>query len=366
MDPLPSAAATARSPGRTSEFRSPWPTGFLRVSAGCDSGPGASSTGSENGLPRRLHPAILPPFIPPAPMHPLRILPALVLLALNPTASAADSDLLAPGAKPEKAGGGYAFTEGPAADAAGNVYFTDQPNDRIVRWDAASGAFTDWMKPAGRSNGLYFDRQGNLLACADGKNELWSIAPDKSVTVLVKDRDGKLLNGPNDVWVRPDVGLYFTDPLYARPYWERDKATQLDGQHVYFLGADRKELREVATDLRQPNGLIGTPDGKTLYVADIGARQTFAYTVQPDGPLTGKRLFCTMGSDGMTLDERGNVYLTGRGVTVFNPAGEKIAEIPIPEGWTANVTFGGPDRDILFVTASKAVYTVKMQVKGAR
>lgn len=274
--------------------------------------------------------------------------------------------LLAPGAKVEKLQGGYSFTEGPAADTAGNVYFTDQPNDRIVRWDAKTGTFSDWMKPAGRSNGTYFDSKGNLLACADEKNELWRIAPDKTVTVLVKDLGGTLLNGPNDLWIRPDSGLYFTDPLYVRPYWKRPSTSQQPGQFVYFIPAGGGTPRPVATDLKQPNGIIGTPDGKTLYVADIGAGKTYAYVIGGDGSLTGKRLFCEMGSDGMTLDTEGNVYLTGKGVTVFDKMGRKVEHLDVPEGWTANVTFGGEKRDFLFITAGTSIYGARMRVRGTQ
>jgi gluconolactonase len=288
---------------------------------------------------------------------------ALALTALP--LFAADNPLLAPGAKIEKLADGFLFTEGPAADRAGNIYFTDQPNDRIVRWDAAKGTFEDWMKPAGRANGMFFDSKGHLIACADEKNQLWSIAPDRTVTVLVKDFGGHLLNGPNDVWIRPDGGLYFTDPFYKRPYWNRGPIEQT-GQHVYFLPADRSQPKQVTTDLRQPNGIVGSPDGKTLYVADIGAGKTYRYTIAADGSLNDKTLFCEMGSDGMTLDARGNVYLTGKGVTVFNSAGSKIAHFEIPEPWTANVRIGGRDNDFLFVTAGKAVYGAKLNVHGAR
>jgi gluconolactonase len=299
---------------------------------------------------------------------PLRTSIASTLVTLLATVSlpAADSKIIAPGAKLEKLSGGFDFTEGPAADKDGNVFFTDQPNDRIVKWSAADGTVSDWMKPCGRANGTYFDKDGNLLACADEKNELWSIAPDKKVAVLVKDFDGKILNGPNDLWIRPDGGIYFTDPLYPRPYWKRDKKMQQDGQHVYFLGADHKNLKRVATDLKQPNGIIGTPDGKTLYVADIGASKTYAYDIHPDGSLANKRLFCELGSDGMTLDNEGNVYLTGRGVTVFDKTGKQIEHIDVPEPWTANITFGSENRDLLFITASRSVYGLKMRAKGAQ
>lgn len=271
--------------------------------------------------------------------------------------------VVAPGAKPELLSSTFKFTEGPAADAKGNVFFTDQPNDRICEW-SLDGKLSDFMKPCGRSNGMFFDKDGNLWTCADMNNELWKIDPQGKVTVVVKDFEGKLLNGPNDLWVAPNGAVYFTDPLYKRDYWTRDPAMQQDGQHVYYLSPDQKTLTRVATDLTQPNGIIGTPDGKTLYVADIGARKTYRYTISPDGTLAGKTLFCSMGSDGMTIDNEGNVYLTGRGVTVFNPEGKQIDHIDIDKGWTANVTFGGKDRDTLFITASDSLYAIKTHVKG--
>lgn len=275
-----------------------------------------------------------------------------------------DSPLVAPGAKLERLAGGFAFTEGPATDREGNVYFSDQPNDRIVKW-SVDGKVEDWLKPAGRANGLTFDPQGNLIACADGTNELWSIAPDRRVTVLVRDFGGKLLNGPNDVWVRRDGAMFFTDPMYPRDYWRRDPAIQPSGEHVYYLSPNRKSLRAVATDLEKPNGIVGTPDGKTLYVSDIGAGKTYRYALRPDGTLAEKALFCEMGSDGMTLDERGNLYLTNQGVTVFSPQGERLLHIPVPEPWTGNVTFAGKDGRLLFITASKGIYRLRMAIRGA-
>jgi len=301
----------------------------------------------------------------------IRLVTAACLLLLGwlggqPRSRAADSNVVEPGAKLEKLADGFSFTEGPTADKDGNVFFTDQPNDRIVRWDATTRTVSDWLKPAGRANGMFFDAKGNLLACADELNQLWSISPDKKVTVLVKDFGGKLLNGPNDLWIHPKSGdLYFSDPLYKRPYWKRDPAMQQDGQHVYFLTRDHPSVRRVASDLKQPNGIRGSVDGKTLYVADIGAGKTYAYDIQMDGSLAGKRLFCELGSDGMTLDSEGNLYLTGGGVSVFNPSGHKIQHIPVPESWTANVTFGGSDRRLLFITAGKSIYGLRMRVRGA-
>jgi gluconolactonase len=299
-------------------------------------------------------------------MH-LRILPlALLSLTLSATPAdspAASSKVLAPGAELKLLADSFSFTEGPTSDAEGNVYFTDQPNDRILKW-SVDGKLSTFLQPSGRANGMFFDQQGQLIACADEKNELWSIAPDGSHKVLVTEYGGKLLNAPNDLWVHPNGSLYFTDPFYKRDYWKRGPMEQ-DGQHVYWLSADRKTLLRVTSDLKQPNGITGTPDGKTLYVADIGAGKTYAYEIEASGGLAKKRLFCEMGSDGVTLDSEGNVYLTGRGVTVFNKTGEKIENIPVPGGWTANVSFGGKDHRTLFITASKALYSIQTTVKGA-
>lgn len=276
----------------------------------------------------------------------------------------AESRIIAPGATVQKLAGDFSFTEGPASDAAGDVYFTDQPNDRIMRW-STDGKLTEWMKPAGRANGLCFDREGNLWACADGKNELWKVDRSSKATVVLKDYEGKLFNGPNDLWIHPKGAIYFSDPYYKRPYWQRgDKEKPQMPECVYVLSSDHKQVRRIIDDLKQPNGIIGTQDGKTLYVADIGARKTFRYSVQEDGTLADKQLFCELGSDGMTIDNEGNVYLTGKGVSVYNSKGEKIEQIDVPESWTANVCFGGKEQDTLFITASKGFYSLQMKVRG--
>jgi len=332
-------------------------------------------------------------------------LPLFLGVVCAAQAPAAESKIIAPGATLQKLADDFAFTEGPARDSQGNVFFTDQPNDRILKW-SVEGKLSTFMQPCGRANGLSFDREGNLWACADEKNELWRIAPDGKVTVIVKDYQGKLLNGPNDVWVRPNPraamrkpsepihrsgksaprsdrraakggpsaargeadlqeipgGLYFTDPYYKRPYWKRSPKEM--EECVYFLGPDLKTLTRVIDDLKQPNGIIGSPDGNSLYVADIGAGKTYRYRIMPSGALREKKLFCELGSDGMTIDREGNVYLTGKGVSVFDPGGKKIEQIDVPEPWTANVCFGGNDRQTLFITASKGLYGLRMAVRG--
>jgi gluconolactonase len=294
----------------------------------------------------------------------IRVHPWLALLfflIMNAPLFASDSKIIASGETLQKLAGDFIFTEGPASDAQGNVFFTDQPNDRILKW-SIDGKLSTFMKPCGRANGLSFDREGNLWACADEKNELWRISPAAKATVVVTNYQGKLLNGPNDVWLRPAGGLYFTDPYYKRQYWKRGPKEQ--DECVYFLSSDEKKLVRVIDDLKQPNGIIGTPDGKLLYVADIGAGKTYRYDIQPDGSLKNKKLYCELGSDGMTIDSEGNIYLTGKGVTVFDPSGKQIEHIEVPESWTANVCFGGKDRQTLFITASKGLYAMRMTVKG--
>ncbi|MDW5287220.1 SMP-30/gluconolactonase/LRE family protein [Formosa sp. PL04] len=260
----------------------------------------------------------------------------------------------------------YEFTEGPAVDKHGNVFFTDQPNDRILKWDAKTNLVSEYMSPSGRSNGLYFDNQGNLLSAADENNELWQISPDKKVTVLISNYEDEKLNGPNDLWVDNKGGVYFTDPYYQRSWWAH-KEDQQKSRRVYYMSPNSTNVRIVADDnFIQPNGIIGSPDGEILYIADIGADKTFAYQINDEGTLSNKKLFTNKGSDGMTLDNMGNVYLTGNGVTVFNSEGKQIEKIEVPQGWTSNVTFGGRNQNILFITALNSVYTLDMNVNGVR
>ena len=272
-----------------------------------------------------------------------------------------ESDIIADGAKPFLVSDQFKFTEGPVADKLGNFFFTDIIEGKIWKYNTA-GELSLYMDKTGHSDGMYFDKKGNLITAADEKNELWSISPDKKVTVILDNYEGKRFNGPNDLWIDKKGGIYFTDPYYQRPYWDR-KQSELDGEHVYYLPKGSKKAIIVDNKLVKPNGIIGSADGKNLFVADIGDKKTYKYTINKDGSLSDRKLFTDLGSDGMTLDNKGNLYLTGRGVIVFNSAGKKIEHIELP-GWTANVTFGGRDRDILLMTSNKSVYTLKMKVKG--
>jgi len=295
----------------------------------------------------------------------MKPLNAILILLIAFSCIAQKPKLLANEAELSLVAADYIFTEGPAVAKNGDVYFTDQPNNKILKWTASDNSVSVYMEDAGRANGLYFDHDGNLLACADEKFELWRIDKAKNPKVLIDEFQGKKLNGPNDLWVDPKGGIYFTDPYYQRPYWERNEK-EIEKERVYYLTPDMNELRIVADNLVQPNGIIGTPDGKMIYIADIGDKKTYSFTISENGDLSNKKLFTPLGSDGMTIDNQGNVYLTGNGVTVFNKKGEEILQIPVPQKWTANVTFGGPDQNMLFITAMNSVYTLEMNVHGVR
>lgn len=271
---------------------------------------------------------------------------------------------VSPGAALQLIGNDFSFTEGPAADAQGNVFFTDQPNNRIWKYDTA-GNLSLFMENTGRANGMFFDKKNNLIVCADEHNQLWSVSGQKKIKILLKDYKGRLLNGPNDVWVSPAGGIYFTDPYYQRDYWTR-KEPDLETQGLYYLppGADKAIC--IDDSLKKPNGIVGTADGKKLYVADIDDNKTYVYSIRKDGMLNGRTLFVDHGSDGMTIDADGNVYLCGDGVTVYNWKGIKINHIPVPAKWTANVCFGGTNKDWLFITASEKVFKLKMDVRGVK
>ncbi|HEY4247853.1 MAG TPA: SMP-30/gluconolactonase/LRE family protein [Lacunisphaera sp.] len=295
------------------------------------------------------------------------------------------------------------FTEGTTCAPNGDVYFIEQNSNKIMHWDVAKRELSVFMHPAGYANGMSFDSQGNLIACADERNELWSISITKTETVpypqplnpavgekphageitlpehsVIMDGHyhGKLLGGPNDLWIRPDGGIYFTDPYYAREWWTPGRKQEQELKTVYFLSPDHKTLTRVLAEFKSakgipgtPNGIIGTPDGKTLYVANIDGNETLSFDIQPDGALTNKKLVCPFGSDGMTLDDQGNLYLTAfsrtPGVTVVNAkTGQQIGFIRVPEQ-PANLCFAGKDHQTLYLAARTGFYSIPTKVKGA-
>lgn len=280
---------------------------------------------------------------------------ALLFAAVSMPAWA--ESLVQEGAQPEIVTKGYIFTEGPAADSEGNLYFTDVVRAMVFKL-TPEGEVSTFATDTGGTNGLYFDAEGNLIGCMMSGRKLVQFGEDGSFSVLADAYDGKALNSPNDLWIDPKGGIYFTDPRYG----QREGMEQ-DGEHVYYLKPDRETLVRVAEGFERPNGVVGTADGKTLYVADHAAGKTYRFSIQEDGSLTDRTLFVEQGSDGMTLDESGNLYLTGKHVDVFNPAGEKIETIEM-EVQPSNVRFAGPDRKTLYITARTRVYAVPMNVRG--
>jgi gluconolactonase len=270
----------------------------------------------------------------------------------------AAKSVVAPGAKPVKIAGKFKFTEGPAIDAKGNVFFTDIPKNLIYKY-SLDGKLSVWRKDTGGANGLFVDAKGNLLACEGNRGRVTSTTLKGEVSVLADKYDGKRFNKPNDLWIGPAGGIYFTDPVYGR-----FKVTQ-GGQHVYYISPDGKKVTRVIDDMKKPNGVVGSPDGKLLYVADHGGKKVYRYDIVKPGVLSGKKLIAKVACDGMTLDCEGNVYLTESEVLVYNSKGKLIETIDVPMRPT-NACFGGADMKTLFVTGAGAACTVKMRVKGVR
>lgn len=267
------------------------------------------------------------------------------------------AELIAPNAEVREVAAGFTFTEGPAADEAGNVYFSDIPNNRIHIW-SIDGELSTFRENTNGTNGLFFDAEWQLHGAEGGTGRITRMDDAGNATAVIETFNGNRFNSPNDLWVDASGGIYFTDPSYG----DRSNLPQA-GEHVYYLPAGAAEARVIITDMVRPNGIIGTRDGTTLYVADHGGNQTFAYTITGPGELSNKRLIAAQGSDGVTLDEQGNLYLTGDNITIYSPAGELLdtIEVPLPP---ANLTFGGANRDILYITARTTLFALQMSIKG--
>ncbi|MSR26950.1 MAG: SMP-30/gluconolactonase/LRE family protein, partial [Planctomycetaceae bacterium] len=263
------------------------------------------------------------------------------------------------------------FTEGPVADAEGNILFSDIPAGKIYRWvvpqdrPATSPPFEveTWLDPSGNTNGLCFDRNGLLLACQMGEGRrVVAIDPvTKTITPLAERFERKRLNAPNDLWVDATNGIWFTDPAYERTPAD----TELDTEAVYFISPDRTTVSRVAAGFARPNGIVGSPDGTTLYVTDRKAGMTWAFPVLGPGRLGERRKFNDDGCDGFAIDDHGNLYGTPKAplVRIWAPDGKIIGAIPLPDS-PSNITFGGPDRKTLFVTVKDKVFALPMNVSG--
>ncbi|MFC1498074.1 SMP-30/gluconolactonase/LRE family protein [Verrucomicrobiota bacterium] len=252
---------------------------------------------------------------------------------------------------------GFRFTEGPASDSRGNVYFSDIPASCIHKW-STNGVLTTFRKNTGRSNGLYFSRNGDLFVCEGGNRRVTLISKNGNFTIIADKYNGKKFNSPNDLWVDPEGGIYFTDPRYGK----QDDMEQ-NGFCVYYIPPDKRTVIRVVDDLVKPNGIVGTADGKHLYVADPGDGKIYVYEITEKGLVKNRKLFVEEKCDGMTLDEYGNLYITSDSVLVYDKNGNRIANIEVPEK-PSNVCFGGPNRQKLFITARTGLYAICMNVRG--
>jgi gluconolactonase len=293
----------------------------------------------------------------------MRSLTTLLALLLVGTAWAESKLLETEPAVFEKVATGFRFTEGPAADAQGDVYFTDIPSQRIHKFDCRTGKTTVFREKSGRANGLMFDGQGRLTACEGGGRRLVRIE-GKVTTVLAERWNGKRLNSPNDLAIDKAGGIWFTDPRYGK---QDDR--ELEVMAVYYLSAKGK-LTQVVTDLPRPNGILLSADAKTLYVAANSRQLIMAYDVENPGVPSKGRVFATLdtqargGPDGMTLDSLGNIYCAGQGhIWIWNPEGKVVHKLKVPEG-PANCAFGGPKHNTLYVTARTSLYRLVLKVKG--
>ncbi len=256
---------------------------------------------------------------------------------------------------------GFKFTEGPAADAAGNIYFSDIGNNRIHYWNTRENRLSTIRENSGGADGLYVDRDGALWICELRDKRLTKLKKDGTYEVIVNSYNGEPLTGANDLWIDPHGGIYFSDS-----YGGSQERTQ---DHRVFYLTPSGELTLVADNYFKSNGLVGTPDGKWLYVADYIDYRVYRYELLGPGKLGDRTLFAEYRCDGMTLDEEGNLYLctgnSGQGVVIIDPSGQELGKIKLPEN-PANICFGGKDYRTLFITATSGFYSLEMKVRGNR
>jgi gluconolactonase len=270
-----------------------------------------------------------------------------------------------------KIAGGFMFTEGPVWNRdEGSLYFSDIPANRIYRWTPATGGQV-FREPSGHSNGLTRDLEGRLLACEHGNRRLSRTAPDGSPVTLADRYQGQRLNSPNDVVVRSDGSIFFTDPPYGLSQENGlIRGQEIPFQGVYRLSPDGKSLSLLVADFERPNGLAFSPDERLLYIDDTHRMHIRLFDVNPEGGLSNGRVFSEMKPDrpgvpdGMKVDVEGNVYCTGPGgVMIFDPDGNNIGRIETPEV-AANVAFGEADWRTLFITATSSVYRMRLGIPG--
>jgi gluconolactonase len=282
-------------------------------------------------------------------------------------------------ARLEKLADGCRWSEGPAYFPAGRyLIWSDIPNDRMMRFDETSNAVSVFRTPCGHSNGNTVDRQGRLVTCEHGNRRVTRTEHDGSLTVIASHHQGKRLNSPNDVVVKSDGSIWFTDPAYGidSDYEGHRAQSETGGCHVYRVDPGSGEVGIVANDFVRPNGIAFSPDEKRLYVADTGAthvkdgpRHIRVFSVGENGRLTGGEVFatCTSGLfDGFRFDEAGRLWTSaGDGVHCYHPDGTLIGKILVPEA-VANVVFGGPKRNRLYICGTTSLYSIMLHVNGAK
>lgn len=301
---------------------------------------------------------------------------SLAILFFATTAAMGADDLaslLEPGAKVQKLAGGMKFTEGPVwLPKQKKLVFSDIPTSKLMQWSKADGLSE--FRASEHANGNILDLQSRIISCQHGARNIIRIEDDGSVTVLADKYDGKRLNSPNDVAVRSDGTLWFTDPP-----WGLKGPHEIPGHWVYKLDPKTGKVTAIIKDLAMPNGIVFSPDETRLYVADTGGHKRHpdpkfhklpdgihCYEVSKDGQL-GKKLFeIDKGSDGMAVDVQGNIYTTHAGqVNIYTADGKQLGKIDMPEG-PANVCFGGDDFKTLFITARTSLYSIRLVNAGAK
>jgi gluconolactonase len=267
---------------------------------------------------------------------------------------------------------GCRWAEGPVYVPAGRYLLaSDIPNDRILRWDEITGAIGVFREPSGYANGNTLDANGRLVTCEHGTRRVTRTEYDGAVTVLADRFEGKRFNSPNDVVVRSDGSIWFTDPAYGidSDYEGHRAESEIGGCHVYRIDPATAACTIVADDFDRPNGLAFSPDETMLYIADSRLSHIRVFEVNDHGRPTGGRLFAEGGDDsfdGVRFDDTGRLWTaSGRGVRCYDPDGTLVGRLRLPEA-ASNLVFGGPKRNRLFITATTSVYSIMLTVNGAR
>ncbi len=299
--------------------------------------------------------------------HRATLLTVVCLTFLVSTAPAADKIAgIGPTGEVKKVHGNFQFTEGPTADREGNLYFSDVAGNKLYKVDSA-GQLSTILDPSNHTNGLMVNAAGNIVGCEmDGR--LIEVNPKtKEVKSLADGYEGKRFNAPNDLVIDKDGGIYFTDPHFRAPM------PLPQGVRAFYYRAPDGKLTRLGTVEAAPNGIILSPDEKTLYVIPSMQAEMLAYPVEAPGKIGKERVFCTLkqaagkttgGGDGLTIDSKGNLYITSAlGVQVFDPQGKLLGIIEFPEQ-PANCTFAGKDNKTLYATARTSLYAVPMEATG--